>query len=194
LAPTLIKEVTRRVNLHGIFQAVYTAGIKLPKPITTARYHHRTLNPKKLVDIGFTSIPRDLTMQKMIKKYKLPNAPALPGIQVMTAEDVPQVTKLLNAYLLKFKLAPSMTEEEVLHWQLPIDKVVYSYVVKEGETVTDFVSFYSLPSSVSGNTEHSHLEAAYLFYYTPKGLGEDKGRTRALLHDALILAKNVIVL
>ena len=72
LAPTLIKEVTRRVNLHGIFQAVYTAGIKLPKPITTARYQHRTLNPKKLVDIGFTSIPRDLTMQKMIKKYKLP--------------------------------------------------------------------------------------------------------------------------
>lgn len=27
LAPVLIKEVTRRVNLAGIFQAVYTAGI-----------------------------------------------------------------------------------------------------------------------------------------------------------------------
>lgn len=35
----MIKEITRRVHLHGIFQAVYTAGIYLPRPITTARYH-----------------------------------------------------------------------------------------------------------------------------------------------------------
>ncbi|KAJ1677227.1 glycylpeptide N-tetradecanoyltransferase, partial [Spiromyces aspiralis] len=32
LSPTLIKEVTRRVNLTGTFQAVYTAGIKIPTP------------------------------------------------------------------------------------------------------------------------------------------------------------------
>lgn len=31
LAPVLIKEITRRVNLTGIFQAVYTAGIVIPK-------------------------------------------------------------------------------------------------------------------------------------------------------------------
>ena len=31
LAPVLIKEITRRVNLAGIFQAVYTAGVVLPK-------------------------------------------------------------------------------------------------------------------------------------------------------------------
>lgn len=34
LAPVLIKEVTRRVNLKKIWQAVYTAGIVLPKPIS----------------------------------------------------------------------------------------------------------------------------------------------------------------
>ena len=111
----------------------------------------------------------------------------------MTANDVPQVTKLLSEYLLKFKLAPSMTEDEVSHWLLPIDKVIYSYVVKQDEKVTDFVSFYSLPSSVSGNSEHSHLEAAYLFYYAPNGMGDDKERTRALIYDALILAKHVKV-
>lgn len=33
MAPILIREITRRVNLHGIFQAVYTAGIVLPKPV-----------------------------------------------------------------------------------------------------------------------------------------------------------------
>ena len=38
LAPVLIKEITRRVNLVDIWQATYTAGVLLPKPIGTCRY------------------------------------------------------------------------------------------------------------------------------------------------------------
>ena len=38
LAPVLIREITRRVNCQGIFQAVYTAGVVLPKPVGTCRY------------------------------------------------------------------------------------------------------------------------------------------------------------
>ena len=37
VAPVLIREITRRVNLRGIFQAVYTAGVVLPKPIAKCR-------------------------------------------------------------------------------------------------------------------------------------------------------------
>jgi glycylpeptide N-tetradecanoyltransferase len=37
LAPVLIKEITRRVNLTGIFQAAYTAGVALPTPIGKCR-------------------------------------------------------------------------------------------------------------------------------------------------------------
>ena len=37
LAPVLIREITRRVNIQGIFQAVYTAGVVLPKPVGTCR-------------------------------------------------------------------------------------------------------------------------------------------------------------
>lgn len=51
VAPVLIREITRRVNLTGIFQAVYTAGVVLPKPISTCRYWHRSLNPKKLIQV-----------------------------------------------------------------------------------------------------------------------------------------------
>lgn len=53
LAPVLIKEITRRVNLTGIFQAVYTAGVVLPKPVTTCRYWHRSLNPRKLIEVSY---------------------------------------------------------------------------------------------------------------------------------------------
>lgn len=38
VAPVLIREITRRVNLEGIFQAVYTAGVVLPKPVSTCRF------------------------------------------------------------------------------------------------------------------------------------------------------------
>ena len=37
VAPVLIREITRRVNLTGIFQAVYTAGVVLPKPVSSCR-------------------------------------------------------------------------------------------------------------------------------------------------------------
>jgi len=38
VAPVLIREITRRVNCQGIFQAVYTAGVVLPKPVASCRY------------------------------------------------------------------------------------------------------------------------------------------------------------
>jgi hypothetical protein len=51
LAPVLIKEITRRVNLTDRWQAVYTAGVVLPKPVGRCRYYHRSLNPKKLIEV-----------------------------------------------------------------------------------------------------------------------------------------------
>ncbi|KAF9948557.1 glycylpeptide N-tetradecanoyltransferase, partial [Mortierella alpina] len=122
LAPVLIKEVTRRTHLEGIFQAVYTAGVVLPKPMATCRYNHRSLNPKKLI--------------------------------------------------------------------------------------TDFFSFYSLPSTVINNPTYSTLNAAYSYYYAVQSPSDDelnkitdsderkrtrdeaiKDRLNMLMQDALILAR-----
>lgn len=50
LAPVLIKEVTRRINLKGIFQAVYTAGVVLPKPIASCRYELHSVAVTHVVD------------------------------------------------------------------------------------------------------------------------------------------------
>lgn len=38
VAPVLIREITRRVNQQKIFQAVYTAGVVLPKPVGVCRW------------------------------------------------------------------------------------------------------------------------------------------------------------
>ncbi|XP_039360223.1 glycylpeptide N-tetradecanoyltransferase 1 isoform X3 [Mauremys reevesii] len=72
VAPVLIREITRRVHLEGIFQAVYTAGVVLPKPVGTCRYWHRSLNPRKLIEVKFSHLSRNMTMQRTMKLYRLP--------------------------------------------------------------------------------------------------------------------------
>lgn len=51
LAPVLIKEVTRRVNLKGFHQAIYTIGKYVPTPIAYTRYYYRPIDYKKLLDV-----------------------------------------------------------------------------------------------------------------------------------------------
>ena len=98
LAPILIKEITRRVNLTNRWQAVYTAGVLLPKPISRCRYYHRSLNPKKLIAIKFSSLPPRVTLTEQIKKYNLPKQTKYP-LRSMVAADGPGVHALLTNYL-----------------------------------------------------------------------------------------------
>ena len=56
----MMQEITRRVNLQNIWQAAYTAGVVLPKPVAECQYYHRSLNPKKLVSVGFSRLPVSL--------------------------------------------------------------------------------------------------------------------------------------
>lgn len=133
----------------------------------------------------------------------------------MERRDIRQVTELLQKYLKRFQLAPSMTEEEVSHWFLPQDNIIDTYVVEvagvrsnplrlevplprsessrlvspqgAGGLLTDFASFYTLPSTVMHHPLHRSLKAAYSFYniHTQTPLLD-------LMNDTLILAKLVI--
>jgi len=190
LAPVLIKEITRLIHLEGTFQALYTAGVHLPKPISVCRYYHRSLNPKKLIEVKFSHLGKNQTMAKTIKYYRLPLNPLIPGFREMKAEDIDSVQKLLNSYLDKYQVAPVFSREEIEHWFLPVDNVVYSYVVENDNQITDFISFYSLPSSIIGNPKYKEIKAAYLFYYFQEGMGKKYSATRALINDALIVAKS----
>eukprot|EP00392_Amoebophrya_sp_AT5.2_P007460 g7475.t1 len=164
MAPVLIKEVTRRVNLEGIWQACYTAGVVLPKPVAQCRYYHRSLNPKKLIEVGFSHLAPRMTLSRTIKLYALPEQGQLEGFRKMEEKDVDQVQKLLEVYLAKFHLHPNLDPNEVRHWLLPRDEVVYAYV-KEDNTgkLTDMCSFYRLPSSILGHDKYKTLNAAYSY-------------------------------
>ncbi|KIJ16792.1 hypothetical protein PAXINDRAFT_131704 [Paxillus involutus ATCC 200175] len=212
LAPVLIKEVTRQVNLCGVAQAIYTAGVVIPTPVSTCRYYHRSLNIPKLIDVKFTYVPRNMTLARMIRIFKTDATPSLPGLREIEEKHVGEVADLFARYMQRFDMVPIMTVDEIQHQFIsgrgdmdqPSDnyrrpkQVTWTYVVEDPEThrVTDFFSFYSLPSTIINHPKHNLLEAAYLFYYASDVAfvpGEDvdgklKKRLDQLIGDALIIA------
>ncbi|KAM5472846.1 glycylpeptide N-tetradecanoyltransferase [Microsporum audouinii] len=200
LAPVLIKEITRRCYLRGIFQAVYTVGIVLPTPISSCRYYHRALDWLKLYEVGFSGMPAGSTKARQVARNQLPSSTATPGLRPMEIKDVSAVCSLLNRYMKRFDLSQTFTEEETKHLFIngehTSETVVYSFVVEDQDThqITDFVSFYSLESSVIQNEKHNNVRAAYLYYYSTETAfaeNEDglKERLQLLINDALIIAK-----
>ncbi|KAK4121928.1 N-myristoyl transferase [Parathielavia appendiculata] len=202
LAPILIKEITRRVNLEGVWQAIYTGGIVLPRPVSTCRYYHRALNWMKLYEVGFSPCPPNSKPSYQARKYNVPENTSTRGLREMEARDLDAVQDLLERYLKRFDLTPMWDRAEVEHWLLhkwdaPGEQVIWSYIVEDANgKVTDFFSFYCLESSVIQSQKYSSIRAAYLFYYAsevaltaPDDRSALKTRLNALVADALILAK-----
>jgi len=185
LAPVLIKEITRRVNKQNVWQAVYTAGVVLPRPVSECRYYHRSLNPKKLIDVGFSHLGPRMTMARTIKLYKVPEQPQLPGMRPMEKKDMKRVFELVSGYLNKFDLHPAFEEAELAHWMLPREGVIFSYVREDSSgKITDVCSFYLLPSSILGHDKYDILKAAYSFWNVATTVTFNE-----LIYDALIYAK-----
>jgi glycylpeptide N-tetradecanoyltransferase len=185
LAPVLIKEITRRTHLQNIWQAVYTAGILLPKPIAKCTYYHRNLNVQKLLDVKFTYLSPNMNLARAKGIYKIAKDVTINGLRKMEKKDVEQVYNLLNNYLKKFNVRAYYSLEEVAHWFVPRDKVVYAFVNENNDgEITDFISFYSLPSSILNHDVHKTLYAAYSFFNINTSVSY-----KELMRNALILAK-----
>ncbi|KAJ7046884.1 N-myristoyl transferase [Mycena alexandri] len=214
LAPVLIKEVTRQVHLQGIFQAIYTAGVVIPTPISVCRYYHRALNIPKLLEVGFTFVPRNMTAARMIRVNKVPDTPTL-NIRPMEEKDVVPLADLFTKYMRRFDMVPVMSLEDVRHQFLSgqgeggigdggegrkVGQVTWTYVVDNPDThkITDFFSMYYLPSTIihTPNPKYGTLEAGYLYYYATDVAFEDgaeedgrlKQRLQTLIGDALFIA------
>ncbi len=73
---------------------------------------------------------------------------------------------MLNKFLAAYHLTVEFTLDEFEHWFLPREGVIYSWVVANPKTglITDFISFYHLPSSILNHDKYKTLKAAYSFY------------------------------
>lgn len=57
------------------------------------------------------------------------------------------------------------TEEEVSHFLLPRENVIQSFVVEnEAGAITDFYSYYCLPSTILRHPDYETLWVAYSYY------------------------------
>ncbi|UKJ90092.2 glycylpeptide N-tetradecanoyltransferase 1 [Theileria orientalis] len=183
LAPVLIKEITRRVNLCGIWQAVYTAGIVIPKPIASCRYWHRPLDIKKLISARFSGVGKRMTISRAVRLYKV-NEVENNEMRPMEKKDVSSLYKLLKDHLNAFKLYQVFTQDEVHHLFLPQEGIIHTYVKSVNGNVTDMCSFYSLPSSVINNPKVDKIHAAYSFYNVSSTM-----TYKRLMEHALFFAK-----
>jgi len=111
----LIKEVTRRVHLKGIFQAIYTAGVVIPTPVSTCQYYHRLLNVLKLLKTEFCYVPRNMTLARMMRVNKLPETTSIPGLREMQEKDIVKVAQLFSRYMKRFDMVPVFNVEEARH-------------------------------------------------------------------------------
>lgn len=151
----IIKHWTHGVGYSLILSFLFLLSI-------CVRYWHRSLNPRKLVEVKFSHLSRNMTLQRTMKLYRLPDvntstwffsvsnsfswhdliwnfvschlhalkSTKTPGLRSMERRDIPQVTELLQKYLKRFQLAPSMGEQEVAHWFFPQDNIIDTYVVE----------------------------------------------------------------
>lgn len=50
-----------------------------PPRVCFCRYWHRSLNPRKLIEVKFSHLSRNMTMQRTMKLYRLPEVGANRG-------------------------------------------------------------------------------------------------------------------
>jgi glycylpeptide N-tetradecanoyltransferase len=182
LAAVLIQEVTRRIDAHGCFLAMYTSGTQLPRPVCSSRYYHRPLDYRKLVKIGFCTLRERQTMARMCKLLQLPPDPALP-LQPMVPADVPSVAALLQRHLAaKAHAAFEWSEVDVAHFMLPRRGILDSYVLRDGSgCCTDVCSFFHVPSKLAGGET---LHAAFAWHAAATSVPLE-----ALMESCLVLAR-----
>lgn len=185
MTPVLIRELTRRVNQQGVCQAVYTAGIVLPTPLSSCRLWHRPLNSRKLMDVNYPGLRQNMNLQRALKFHRLPEITKTRGLRPMTEADTQGIHSLLQKNVTKYQLSAVLSPEHVEHWLLPRENVVDTYVV-EGEdgALTDVVSFYSVSSRVLNHPVHTGLRAAHLLY-----IASSVTELVDLMEDTLVLAK-----
>jgi glycylpeptide N-tetradecanoyltransferase len=104
----------------------------------------------------------------------------------MKKGDVARVTELLNSYLEKLRCHIIFTKEEIEYYFVPRDNVIHSYVVEDSKTITDFFSFYSLPSTILKHPDHNLLRVGYSYYNV-----STTNRLKEGMENLLVIARDL---
>jgi glycylpeptide N-tetradecanoyltransferase len=107
--------------------------------ITNAKYYHRPINIKKLLDINFIAKPGNITYKTYERLYKLNDRLKL-NIRKIQEKDIETCCNKLNDFNKKYKVHQRFTLDEFRHKFYYSDNIVDSYVIETDNKITDFVS------------------------------------------------------
>ncbi|CAF1510526.1 unnamed protein product [Rotaria sordida] len=104
----------------------------------------------------------------------------------MRDADIPQAWRLLTQYLTKFDLAPVFSLDEFEYLCKSRPTIVSAFVVEndQGE-ITDFISYYHLPSTILNHPQYKILNSCYMYYYAAS-----RTPLTDLVNDCLVQAHN----
>ena len=97
LSPVLIKEITRRTNLHNIWQAFFTADIGIPNIIYKSNYYYRIINVKKLYENNKN--------YNLLKKFFSVNESLNINLRQLEEKDISQCYDLFKKSLSDYKIS-----------------------------------------------------------------------------------------
>ncbi|KAM0675068.1 hypothetical protein GVAV_001407 [Gurleya vavrai] len=179
LAPLIIKEITRRANVNGIYQAIFTGGIKLPFILTSARYYHRIIDRKTLVDSEYCM--RTYDEKSAEEKYKI-NYRKNDNYRYALDKDYQQMFNLYNEECNKHKLYDKMNFETFVYNLKTKENVVYAFVKEIDDKIVAFGSFYILNNLVI--RKNKEIKTAYLYYHSSENHKE-------MIEQLLIFASQI---
>jgi len=165
LCPFLYTEIARRCHGRGIHHILCTSGDNLKFPVASSRYHH-LLNAEqlqKLVDVGFTSQPRNIQRTKERLRIKPENVAPIP-LRLMEESDVTALREAYNVSVTeRYKLGLLFaSDQEFSHALMPRRNIIETLVV---DGTTDFISFYTNETEIlSGSRRGESIRQAYVYY------------------------------
>jgi glycylpeptide N-tetradecanoyltransferase len=108
------------------------------------------LNCEKLKKIGFLN-----------EDFSLPNKNQY--LHLLKEHDIPELIKKLNTKLKNYKIRPFIDHDSVSNYLFPKKNIVYSFVIRNNNNITDFVSVYKYYQYCFESKKV--LSVAYLGYY-----------------------------
>lgn len=139
MVPLLGREIARRVQLTGVFQAIWSSPLIVPRPISIFEYYIRFINIQKIIDLGFDSELEEMPPKSAARKYRITGSELLSERwKPLTESTKDGARALLEAHLRYYKLYDEMLFEKKAfsHRFSPNDDVVRTYVVEVNGKVT----------------------------------------------------------
>jgi len=156
IVSSLIKEETRRLNLVGTIQAIYTTGLPFSNSIVDCQFYHFPMNFSKLSKLGFRIFLEEIE--------KLNNWVPEKTEPLITNPWILEIYKNFRKFYSKFKAYKFFDVENFKYWFKTIPGVLYGLGFKTISTnEKNAILFYSLPSKMIKSKKSRFLYSAYFY-------------------------------